>query len=146
MSARAFRLTMAGLALASIGIASYLLEAHYSGTSVVCSTGGCETVAQSRYSEIFGVPVALIGLVGSAAILGSLAVRGVPGRAAGLGLTLTGLLFAVYLIVVQVVVIGAVCEWCVANDALVAVLALLALWRARTADPLAFSLRVARGS
>lgn len=142
MSERAFRLTMAVLALATIGIASYLLQAHYAGTSVVCSTGGCETVAQSRYSEIFGVPVALIGLVGSVAILGSLLIRGVPGRAAGLGLTLSGLLFAVYLIIVQVVVIGAVCEWCVANDALVGVLALLALWRAQRADPGAFRLAV----
>lgn len=140
MSERAFRLTIGALALATICIAAYLLQAHYAGTSVVCSTGGCETVAQSRYSEIFGVPVALIGLAGSVAILGSLLIRGVPGRAAGLGLTLTGLLFAVYLIVVQVVVIGAVCEWCVANDALVGVLALLALWRAQRADPGAFRL------
>ena len=140
MSDRVFRLTMAVLAFATIGIAAYLLHAHYAGTSVVCSTGGCETVARSRYSEIFGVPVALIGLVGSVAILASLAIRGVLGRATGLGLTLAGLLFAAYLIVVQVVVIGAVCEWCVANDALVAVLALLALWRAHSADPAAFRL------
>jgi uncharacterized membrane protein len=142
VSERAFRLTMAVLALATVGIAAYLLQAHYAGTSVVCSSGGCETVAWSRYSEIFGVPVALIGLAGSVAILGSLAIRGVLGRAAGLGLTLSGLIFAAYLIVVQVLVIGAVCEWCVANDALVAALALLALWRAHRADPAAFSLRV----
>lgn len=143
MSERAFRLTIAVIALATVGIAAYLLQAHYAGTSVVCSTGGCETVAQSRYSEIFGVPVALIGLVGSVAILGSLAIRGALGRATGLALTLSGLIFAAYLIAVQVLVIGAVCEWCVANDALIAVLALLALWRARSADAAAlrFALR-----
>jgi uncharacterized membrane protein len=140
MSDRALRMTMAACALAAVGIASYLLEAHYAGGSVVCSTGGCETVAQSRYSEFFGVPVALIGLVGSVAVLLSLLLRDVLGRAAGIALTLSGMIFAVYLVVVQVLVIGAVCEWCVANDALVAVLALLALWRAHRADPDAFRL------
>jgi uncharacterized membrane protein len=140
MSDRALRLTMAACALATVGIASYLLEAHYSGSSVVCSTGGCETVAQSRYSEIFGVPVALIGLIGAVAVLLTLLLRGVRGRAAGVALTLAGMIFAVYLVVVQVLVLGAVCEWCVANDALLGVLALLALWRAHRADPDAFRL------
>ena len=37
---------------------------------------------------------------------------------------------AAYLVVVQLVVLGAVCEWCVANDAIVAMLAGLAGWRA----------------
>jgi uncharacterized membrane protein len=130
MSDRALRLTMAGLALITVGISAYLLQAHYAGTPVVCSTGGCETVAQSRYSEIFGIPVALIGLLGSLAIVASVWVRDVLGRAAGLTLTLSGLIFAAYLVLLQLFVIGAVCEWCVANDALLAVLALLAVWRA----------------
>jgi len=142
MSDRGLRLTMAVLALTTVGIASYLLQAHYAGNSVVCSTGGCETVAQSRYSEIFAVPVALIGLLGSVAILLSLLRRDILGRAAGVTLTLSGFIFAAYLVLVQVLVIDAVCEWCVANDALLAVLAVLALWRARRADPSA--LRFAR--
>jgi uncharacterized membrane protein len=131
MSDRALRLTMAALALTAVGISSYLLQAHYAGTSVVCSTGGCETVAQSRYSEIFGIPVALIGLVGLLAILVSLLRRDILGRAAGLALTLSGLIFAAYLVLVQLLVIGAVCQWCVANDLLVAILAGFAVWRAR---------------
>jgi uncharacterized membrane protein len=132
MSDRALRLTMAVLALATVGIATYLVQAHYAGGSVVCSTGGCETVAQSRYSEIFGVPVALIGLLGSLAILASLLRADTPWRAAGLALAVTGFVFAAYLVALQLVVLDAVCEWCVANDALLAVLAGLALWRAHT--------------
>jgi uncharacterized membrane protein len=138
MSDRAFRLTMAGVALISVGISSYLLQAHYAGTSVVCSTGGCQTVAQSTYSELFGVPVALVGLVGSLAILASLVRGDVFGRAAAVALTLSGLVFAVYLVLLQLFVIDAVCEWCVANDVLLAILAGLAAWRARRAEPQAF--------
>ena len=131
MTDRRLRLVMAALALATIAIAAYLVQAHYSDTNVVCSTGGCEMVEQSRYSDVFGVPVALIGLIGSAAILLSLARADVLGRAAGLGLTLVGVVFGAYLVIVQLGVLGAVCEWCVTNDAMVAVLAVLAVVRVR---------------
>jgi uncharacterized membrane protein len=132
MSDRSFRLVMTGLAAASVGVAAYLVHAHYSGGAVVCATGGCETVQQSPYAEILGVPVALVGLLGSVGILLTL-VRGHRlGRAAGLALTLCGLVFAGYLVVVQVAVIHAVCVWCVGNDAILAVLASLAAWRVHT--------------
>ena len=130
MSDRALRLVMAGLATATVGIAAYLVHAHYTGGSVVCSTGGCETVQQSRYAEIFGVPVALVGLLGSLAIMLSLVRSDLRWRAAGLALAVSGLFFAVYLIVVQVAVLGAVCQWCMANDVMLALLAGLAAWRA----------------
>jgi hypothetical protein len=52
-------------------------------------------------------------------------------------LTAAGLVFAVYLVVLQLAVIDAVCEWCVANDALLVALALLAAFRARPAEDLA---------
>lgn len=131
MTDRTARLAMAAVATVTIGIAAYLVHAHYAGASIACSTGGCETVQQSRYSEIFGVPVALIGLLGSLAILASLLRAGVAGRAAGFMLAWSGFVFAAYLVLVQLAVLHAVCEWCVANDALVAVLAVLATWRAR---------------
>ena len=132
MSDRALRLVMAALAIASIGIAAYLVQAHYSGVSVVCSTGGCETVQKSAYAEVFGVPVALLGLLGSAAILVTLFRGGPASRAAGLGFAVSGLVFAAYLVIVQLAVIGAVCQWCVANDAILAVVAGVAGWRAFT--------------
>jgi uncharacterized membrane protein len=131
MSDRALRSVMALLAVATVGIASYLLYAHYSGGSVVCATGGCEAVEQSHYSEIYGIPVALLGMFGLVAILLTLARGDMLARAAGLTLTLSGLAIAAYLIVVQLVVLDAVCEWCIANDTPVAVLAALAAWRAR---------------
>ena len=121
---------MAVGAVATSGIASYLLYAHYADGSIVCSTGGCETVEQSRYADVFGVPVALLGLIGSIAILLTLLRGDLLSRAAGLTLTVAAFVFASYLVVVQLAVIGAVCEWCIVNDALVALLAALAGWRA----------------
>jgi uncharacterized membrane protein len=131
MSDRALRLVMAVLAAAVVGIAGYLLQAHYSGGSIVCSTGGCETVQQSSYSEIFGIPVALVGLVGAVAILVSLVRGDLYGRAAGVALAVSGFIFAAYLVIVQLAVIDAVCEWCIASDSLMTVMAAVALWRAR---------------
>lgn len=131
MSDRALRILMALLATATTGIAAYLLQAHYAGSSVVCSTGGCETVQQSSYSEIFGIPVALVGLLGAVAILASLVRGDTTGRAAGVALAVSGFIFAAYLVIVQLAVIHAICEWCVASDSLVTVMAAVALWRAR---------------
>jgi uncharacterized membrane protein len=131
MSDRGLRILMALLAAATAGIAAYLLQAHYAGSPVVCSTGGCETVQQSSYSEIFGIPVALIGLLGAVAILASLVRGDTAGRAAGVALAVSGFIFAAYLVIVQLAVINAVCEWCIASDSLMTVLAAVALWRAR---------------
>ncbi len=131
MSDRALRLVMAALAAAVVGIAGYLLQAHYSGGSIVCSTGGCETVQQSSYSEIFGIPVALVGMVGAVAILVSLVRGDLYGRAAGVALAVSGFIFAAYLVIVQLAVIDAVCEWCIASDSLMTVMAAVALLRAR---------------
>ncbi len=48
-----------------------------------------------------------------------------------MALTLSGFIFAAYLVIVQLAVINAVCEWCIASDSLMTVMAAVALWRAR---------------
>lgn len=43
--------------------ASYLTIAHYTGSQLNCSIiKGCDQVTTSVYSEIFGIPVALLGM------------------------------------------------------------------------------------
>ena len=84
------------IVLASIGVAlaGYLTYIHYSGTEPPCSIKGnpCSQVQKSQYSELAGVPVALIGLLGYIVILGSLLVRETETtRFATAGLTLGGL-------------------------------------------------------
>ena len=72
--------------LVGLGIAGYLTYVHYAGLHPVCvASGGCETVQSSHYAKLAGVPVPLLGLIGYAAILGSLLVRGDTGRLATAG-------------------------------------------------------------
>lgn len=131
MSQARLRTATVALALVGLAIASYLTYVHYVGVSITCSTGGCETVQHSRYAEIFGMPVALLGLLAFAGILVSAIRGGIEGRAAALSISLAGVTFAAYLVVVQLAVIGAVCEWCVASDVVTTVIAALALLTAR---------------
>ena len=131
MSERGLRLATAVLALVGLGIAAYLTYVHYSGAAIACSTGGCEKVQTSSYAELAGIPVAVIGLAGYALILLTAFVAGELGAVAAVALTLGGVAFAVYLIYVQVALIEAFCIWCLASDAVLAVLVVASLLRLR---------------
>jgi uncharacterized membrane protein len=121
LSDRALRPLAALVALAGIAVAGYLTSAHYGDGSVVCPIGGgCETVQESQYAEIAGVPVALVGLIAYAVVLGLIAWDTPLARLAAAALSLAGLVFSVYLLVVQAFVIEAFCVWCLANDVLIA--------------------------
>jgi uncharacterized membrane protein len=121
LSDRALRLAAALVALAGAGIAGYLTWAHYSDTAVVCLRGGgCETVQQSSYSEIVGIPVAVLGLVAYATVLVLLVWDSPAARLGAATIALVGLLFSIYLLLLQLFVIDAICVWCVANDVVVA--------------------------
>lgn len=127
MSTRATRVAIAGLSVLGAAIATYLLYTRVSGTRIACSTGGCETVQSSRYAEVAGVPVAALGLAGYVALFAASAVRGEVARAATLALALSALVFSAYLVVVQLAVLHAICVWCVASDAIVLLITLLAV-------------------
>ena len=132
MSSRAARIAIAALSCVGIGITSYLLYTRYSGTRITCPTGGCETVQESSYSKIAGIPVAAVGLAGYAFLLAMTFVRSEWARAATLAASLVALVFSAYLLVVQLVVIDAICAWCVASDCVVALIAILAVADARS--------------
>jgi uncharacterized membrane protein len=123
------RLATAGVALLGAGVAAYLTVVHYAHVAPVCSTGGCEQVQRSSYAELHGVPVAVLGLVAYAVVLATAAVRGVAAAALGAVVALAGAAFSGYLLWAQLARIHAICQWCVGNDAIVAVLALLCLAR-----------------
>lgn len=134
MSDHRLRIAAALAALAGFGVAAYLTWAHYADSTVVCPVGGgCETVQESRYAEIAGIPVALLGLMAYTAILALLVWDAPVARLAAASTSLVGLLFSIYLLVVQLFVIDAICIWCLANDIVIApALALLTGLRLRT--------------
>ena len=53
-------------------------------------------------------------------MLGLVAWDSAGARLAAAAIALVGLLFSAYLLVVQLVVIDAICAWCLANDVLIA--------------------------
>jgi uncharacterized membrane protein len=128
------RLRTGGLVLSAAGalVAAYLTWVHYAHGVPVCigGSGGCERVQSSHYAELGGVPVAAIGLAGYVATLGVLLVRGRTALLVGAFLVLVGLGFSAYLTYLQLFVIDAVCEWCMASDAVMTALATAVLWRA----------------
>jgi uncharacterized membrane protein len=118
------------VAVAGLGIAGYLTAVHYTGGTPVCAVAhGCAVVQQSRYSELAGVPVALLGLAGYVAILAALVRDGEWGRTAAAFLSLAGLGFSGWLTYVELGVLHAVCVWCVGSAVCMALLAALTIRR-----------------
>ena len=131
MTERRLQETILALAILGAGIAAYLTVAHLAHAPVVCVNGGCETVQHSAYSELHGIPVAAIGLAGYVLIAASSRPRTDLARAAGAAAALAGLVFAAYLVYVQVSIIGAVCQWCIASDVVLALLVVATFLRLR---------------
>ena len=114
-----FGAPMTFLAAVGFGIAAYLLGSRILGEPPACGpVVGCETVAASEFSTLFGVPVALIG-VGFSTVLTIACARwwrSADARAlyAAYGLGLASIFAVAYLTYLEVFVIEAICIWCVA--------------------------------
>jgi uncharacterized membrane protein len=136
VSDRALRAALAAVALAGLAVASYLTYVHYQPDALVCTiTGGCETVQESDYATLVGVPVALLGVVAYASVLVLTAIDTPLTRMVTVVITLSGAGFSLYLIALQAFVIEAWCVWCLVNDVVIApALAVLALASVRTAE------------
>ena len=130
------RLASAVVALAGLAIATYLVIVHYAGGEPGCGIAhGCATVQQSDYAQLAGIPVAVLGLLGYLAILGSLARDGEGWRTATAFLALGGFGFSAWLTYVEVVRLDAICIWCVGSAICMALLAGLSVARVFSAPP-----------
>ena len=137
------------MALAGAGVAltAYLLYVRGTGSSLACTTGGCTTVQSSEYAELFGLPIAALGLAGYLVAFAAAAARGELARLVFAVVALSAAGFSGYLLYVQLELIDALCQWCVVNDALTGALAITALlrlsprsesaWRPMSAPPTA---------
>ena len=130
------RLT-AVLALIGIAIAGYLTWVHYAGLEPVCvgGGGGCERVQSSRWAELAGIPVAVLGLGGYIVILGSLLLPEEPGALVAAFVALVGFGFSCWLTYVEIAKIDAICQWCVASAVIMTALALVGVARVLRGAP-----------
>jgi uncharacterized membrane protein len=133
------RAALLGLAVVGVLISAYLTWTHFAGLTPVCtgSGEGCQTVQSSRYASLLGIPVALLGLVAYGGLVFSVALWQEIGIYLGFLISLVGTLFSIYLTYLEVFVIGALCQWCLASAAIMvaalvcATLAVLPLLRGR---------------
>lgn len=122
------RMVVATLALVGLLVALYLWLWKIGVLGVLaCGDGGCEAVQLSPYAELFGMPVALFGVLGYLAIF-ALGLAGVQAPLAArrwptTGLVLLaamGLAFTGYLTYLEASVIHAWCRWCIVSAAIIA--------------------------
>lgn len=108
------------LAVLGLLISAYLTWTHFAGLAPICTGGGegCETVQSSRYAVLLGVPVALLGLIAYGGLIISAALWGQAGIYLGFLISLVGTLFSAYLTYLEIFVIGALCQWCLASAAI----------------------------
>ena len=132
LSERTLRIAAAILAIAGIGVATYITIAEFGGGAPKCLAGGhgCETVAQSHYSHLAGINVAAIGIIGYVLLLLAAILPGDPGRFSGFLFALVGFGFSLYLTYLELFVIDAICQWCVASAVLMALSLAVAAARA----------------
>jgi uncharacterized membrane protein len=132
MSDRALRHLAAALALVGAGLMAYLLYVRHTGGAPICTGDGCATVQRSHYAEIFGLPVAALGLVGFLTVFLTSLLPGPRAKLVQAVVVLSALGFGAYLLLVQVFVIGDVCDWCLAGDVMTTGLAAVVLVRLRS--------------
>jgi uncharacterized membrane protein len=132
------RLSQLAIALTIIGLLVSVYMTIYAITSndnMCIGSKDCSVVNASRYSKVYGIPVALIGVGGYAAILAVLVLEGRQtflqqnGTMVFFGLSLTGFLFTLYLIFVEVALIKAYCPFCIASQTAMTLIFILSVIR-----------------
>ncbi|MGZ3142859.1 vitamin K epoxide reductase family protein [Lentzea chajnantorensis] len=119
------------LSVAGLLVSAYLTYAHFDRDALVCSADAvvdCETVTSSDQSELFGIPVAILGLAFFAfltVICLPFAWRVEPLRWVRLGAAGIGVLMVVYLVAAEFLIIGKICLWCTAVHVITLALAYL---------------------
>lgn len=128
----------ASIVLVIIGllVSIYMTIYKISGNDGMClGSGDCSTVNASRFSEVNNIPVAVFGIVGYAAILfvhlfenrneffrknGTLLI---------FGMSLTGFLFTIWLVYVELALLNAICPFCVTSQVAMTIIFIIAVVR-----------------
>jgi uncharacterized membrane protein len=111
------------LALVGLLVATYLWLYKIGVVGELqCGTGSCEYVQTSPYADVFGVPVALLGVLGYLTLfvvgLVGLQRRFVADRRVAVSLAALatlGFAFTLYLTAIELFVLHAICRWCVGS-------------------------------
>jgi uncharacterized membrane protein len=128
----------ASIALVVLGllVSIYMTIYKISSNDRMClGSGDCHTVNTSKYSEVNGIPVAVFGIIGYLAILVALYFENrnrffkENSTLMIFGMSLTGFIFTVWLIYVEIVLIKALCPFCVTSQVAMTLIFIIAVTR-----------------
>jgi uncharacterized membrane protein len=128
-------LLIAGVGVLGVLNAAYLSWSALLGDAPTCFlNSGCDIVAASSYSRIFGIPLATFGVFFYSLIVGFALWRACAPTARVLPyllpLSTLGFLLSLYFLYLQAFIIGAYCEYCLFSlfDATLIFSATMYLW------------------
>lgn len=140
----ALSLRKLSLLLVFIGIfvSGYLSYAKLTDSTLVCAGGqyfNCDLVENSAYSRFLGIPVGFLGF-GTYLLLALILVF--EGRTSFLsnygislffGVNLFAFLYSIWLVYAQVVILQALCQWCLMHEVTITILMAISTIRLRRA-------------
>lgn len=117
--------------------AIYLIIVKYANNKALClqGIGDCWSVNTSRYSEIAGIPLSVLGTAAYLAILflnlnlDRFEMTRKYGLIALFGMTLCGFIYSIYLTYLEIAVIKAICPFCVVSAVAMTVLFVVSILR-----------------
>jgi uncharacterized membrane protein len=130
------------LCIIGLGVAGYLAYVETTQMEAICGpVGDCNTVQQSVYARLFGIlPIGILGMAGYVLLLLAwIFERFTNQRKAAyaslaiLGMSVSGVLFSIYLTFLEPFVIGATCAWCLTSSILMTALMWLSIAPGRRA-------------
>ena len=132
------------LSFIGICISAYLTYSHFTQIETICLPGmHCDEVLSSPYSEMWGIPVYLLGFLMYVvmSMLGMAFYWGVGFKRNTTALliyvvSLSAFLFNLYLYYLEIFVIHAFCTWCVASSLIVLSLLVISCINLRNIYPL----------
>lgn len=132
------------MAVAGLAIAGYLTYEHFTAsTTLACTDTGvinCLKVTTSAQSKVFGIPVAVLGLL---YFIGMVPVnlpvawrsRSPAVRRGRIAASVVGVAFVFYLVYAELFIIDGICLWCTAVHVLTLALFATILFGSAAADP-----------
>ncbi|MEY2818768.1 MAG: vitamin K epoxide reductase family protein [Chloroflexota bacterium] len=128
--------SMIVLVIIGLAVSVYMTIYKYTGNDGMClGSGDCSTVNASRFSEVNGIPVAVFGIAGYAAILIVLFYENKNqffrknGTLMVFGMSLTGFLFTIWLVYVELELLKAICPFCVTSQVAMTIIFIIAVVR-----------------
>jgi uncharacterized membrane protein len=137
MTDQKYRFTLLALSVLGFADAIYLTIEKLTANQQMCipGLGDCWTVNNSSYSEVFGIPIAILGagayLFLALTLLFENRVSFLERFATPMvmGITLTGVLYSAFLTYIEVAVLKAICPFCVVSAIIMVLLFSLSIAR-----------------